>query len=105
MSPVDSACCVLARLFLLPWYAPVVDEAVQGRAFEAHVFAEFHVGDPPFADEAADEALSCAQVLGGLVDGEQLTGVTEGRGVVGGGLGYRFPPSVVPNHVQRPPAG
>src|SRR5919202_4546700 len=106
MSPVDSVgrARSATRAFLLPWYTPVVDEAVEGRALEAHVLAELDVGDPPLADEAADEALPGAQVLGRLADGEQLTGVAEGHVPVGGRRWHHVPPWGCPGHGQRPPA-
>src|SRR3712207_1338684 len=106
MSPVDSVgrARSATRAFLLPWYTPVVDEAVEGRALEAHVLAELDVGDPPLADEAADEALPGAQVLSSLADGEQLTGVAGGHVPVRGRLRRRSSMGR-PGHAQRPPAG
>src|SRR5215213_8993457 len=67
-------------------------EGVQRATLEAHVLAELDVGDPPLADEAADEALPGAQVLGRLADGEQLTGVAEGHVPVSGRRWHRAPP-------------
>src|SRR4051812_45662832 len=77
-------------------------EGVQRATLEAHVLAELDVGDPPLADEAADEALPGAQVLGRLADGEQLTGVAEVLVPRSGRLRRRSSMGR-PGHVQDPP--